>query len=198
MGSSRTRSYHSSSDSGSWAHRTRHGPKETAPVRPTARDETFCKFLAYLTVLEDCNFQFYAASPSIHSAWWRRLACFESASGIARAATRPLALGIIRPKKRPQRWAEAVEGWGVLCRCGPGRILKLTSLKSVPSPTSLAALRTRCGHFAFAFTRNRERPSAIRRAWARALTAFTVRPRSAAMSMTELPKSLILLRSRSP
>jgi hypothetical protein len=37
----------------------------------------------------------------------------------------------------------------------------------------------------FAFTRNRERPSAIRRAWARALTAFTVRPRSAAMSMTE-------------
>ena len=67
----------------------------------------------------------------------------------------------------------------------PGTILKLTSLKSVPSPTSLAALRTRCGHFAFAFTRNRERPSAIRRAWARALTAFTVRPRSAAMSMTE-------------
>ena len=43
----------------------------------------------------------------------------------------------------------------------------------------------RCGHFAFAFTRNRERPSAIRRAWARALTAFTVRPRSAAMSTTE-------------
>jgi hypothetical protein len=40
-------------------------------------------------------------------------------------------------------------------------------------------------HVAFAFTRNRERPSAIRRAWARALTAFTVRPRSAAMSMTE-------------
>jgi hypothetical protein len=29
-----------------------------------------------------------------------------------------------------------------------------------------------------------ERPSAIRRAWARALTAFTVRPMSAAMSMT--------------
>jgi hypothetical protein len=67
----------------------------------------------------------------------------------------------------------------------PGRILKLTSLKSVPSPTSLAALRTRRGHFAFAFTRNRERPSAIRRAWARALTATTVRPRSAAMSKTE-------------
>jgi hypothetical protein len=56
--------------------------------------------------------------------------------------------------------------------------------KSVPSPTSLAAQRTRCGHFAF-FTRNRERPSAIRKAWARALTAFTVRPRSAAVSMTE-------------
>jgi hypothetical protein len=78
-----------------------------------------------------------------------------------------------------------VEGWGVLCRCGPGRILKLTSLKSVPSPTSLAALRTRCGHFAFVFTRNRERPSEIRRVWARALTAFTVRPRSAAITMTE-------------
>ena len=72
-----------------------------------------------------------------------------------------------------------------MCRCGPGRILKLTSLKSVPSPTSLAALRTRCDHFAFAFTRNRERPSAIRRAWARALTATTVRPRSTAMSKTE-------------
>ncbi len=67
----------------------------------------------------------------------------------------------------------------------PGTNLKLTSLKSVPSPTSLAALRTRCGHFAFAFTPNRERPSAIRRAWACALTATTVRPRSAAMSKTE-------------
>jgi hypothetical protein len=32
----------------------------------------------------------------------------------------------------------------------PGTILKLTGLKSVPSPTSLAALRTRRGHFAFA------------------------------------------------
>jgi hypothetical protein len=41
------------------------------------------------------------------------------------------------------------------------------------------------GHFAFAFTRNRDRPRAIRRAWARALTATTVRPRSAAMSKTE-------------
>jgi hypothetical protein len=51
------------------------------------------------------------------------------------------------------------------------------------SPT--CSLWTRCGHFAFAFTRNRERPSAIRRAWARALTATTVRPRSAAMSKTE-------------
>jgi hypothetical protein len=59
---------------------------------------------------------------------------------------------------------------------------------------SLAALWTRCGHFAFAFTRNRERPSAIRRAWARALTAFTVRPRSAAMSMTE---ALEMMSSRS-
>jgi hypothetical protein len=73
-----------------------------------------------------------------------------------------------------------------LCRCAPARFSSsLTGLKSVPSPTSLAALWTRCGHFAFAFTRNRERPSAIRRAWARALTATTVRPRSAAMSKTE-------------
>ena len=45
------------------------------------------------------------------------------------------------------------------------------------------------------FTRNRERPSAIRRAWARALTAFTVRPRSAAMSKTEALE-MISFRSR--
>jgi hypothetical protein len=82
-----------------------------------------------------------------------------------------------------------------LCRCAPARFSSsLTGLKSVPSPTSLAALRTRCGHFAFAFTRNRERPSAIRRAWARALTATTVRPRSAAMSKTE---ALAMTSSRS-
>jgi len=37
-------------------------------------------------------------------------------------------------------------------------------------------------HFPFAFILNRELPSEIRRAWARALTADTVRPRSAAMS----------------
>jgi hypothetical protein len=90
-------------------------------------------------------------------------------------------------KKRPQRGAE-LRPWrlGSFVPVCPGTILSsLTGLKSVPSPTSLAALRTRCGHFAFAFTRNRERPSAIRRAWARALTATTVRPRSAAMSKTE-------------
>jgi hypothetical protein len=64
-----------------------------------------------------------------------------------------------------------------------------------PKRSSLAAaLRTRCGHFAFAFTRNRDRPSAIRRAWARALTATTVRPRSAAMSKTE---TLEVMSSRS-
>jgi hypothetical protein len=67
----------------------------------------------------------------------------------------------------------------------PGTILKLTSLKSVPSPPSLAALRDKMRHFAFAFTRSRERPSAIRRAWARARTANKGRPRSAAMSLTE-------------
>ena len=51
-------------------------------------------------------------------------------------------------------------------------------------------------HFrGFAFIRNRERPSAIRRAWARALTAFTVRPRSSAMSKTEALE-MISFRSR--
>jgi hypothetical protein len=60
--------------------------------------------------------------------------------------------------------------------------------------TQHLALRTRCGHFAFAFTPNRERPSEIRRAWARALTATTVRPRSAAMSKT---KTLEMVSSRS-
>jgi hypothetical protein len=47
------------------------------------------------------------------------------------------------------------------------------------------ALARRLNHFVCVFTMNRERPRAIRIAWARALTAFTVRPRSAAMSMTE-------------
>jgi len=39
-----------------------------------------------------------------------------------------------------------------------------------------------CCYFPFAFIQNRELPSEIRRAWARALTADTVRARSAAMS----------------
>ena len=60
--------------------------------------------------------------------------------------------------------------------------------------SSLATCGQRCGHFGFA--RNRERPSAIRRAWARALTAFTVRPRSAAMSKTEALETMSC-RSRS-
>jgi hypothetical protein len=91
-----------------------------------------------------------ASSPSIHSAWRRRLACFESASGILRPATRPCGLGIIRPKETapgaelgPWKAGELVPMW-------PGTILKLTSLNSVPSPTYLAALRIRRGHFAFA------------------------------------------------
>jgi hypothetical protein len=55
------------------------------------------------------------------------------------------------------------------------------------------------GHFAFLFMINRECPRAIRNAWARALTAEAVRPRSSAMLDSEgigddeLPKSLILV-----
>src|SRR5258708_33246172 len=40
----------------------------------------------------------------------------------------------------------------------------------------------RISHFPFAFIPNRELPSEILRAWARALTADAVRPRSVAMS----------------
>jgi hypothetical protein len=60
------------------------------------------------------------------------------------------------------------------------------------------AQRSWC-YFPFAFIPNRELPRGMRRAWARAFTADTVRPRSAAMSKAgtfgddELPKSLIFV-----
>src|SRR6267142_330142 len=73
-------------------------------------------------------------------------------------------------------------------------VANLCSYRRKSKRSSLATCGQRCGHFAF--TRNRERPSAMRRRWARALTAFTVRPRSAAMSMTEALE-MMSCRSRS-
>jgi hypothetical protein len=66
------------------------------------------------------------------------LACFESAIGIV-GQQRARETWHHSPKRNGPR-AEAVEGWGV-CADVAGTILKLTSLKSVLSPTSLAALR---------------------------------------------------------
>jgi hypothetical protein len=65
---------------------------------------------------------------------------------------------------------------------------------AAPEMIGVTRMGQRCGHFAF--TRNRERASAIRKAWARALTAFMVRPRSAAISKTEALE-MISFRSRS-
>ena len=102
--------------------------------------------------------------------------------------------------RQPYHDGERDNGERDECRFGRGAtVISLTAVCLAAvlelKRSSLAALQTGCGHFAFAFTRNRERPSAIRRAWARALTAFTVRPTSAAMSKTEALE-MISFRSR--
>ena len=51
-----------------------------------------------------------------------------------------------------------------------------------PVTSPLSAARDDAHYFPFAFIINRELPRGMPRAWARVITALTVRPRSAAMS----------------
>jgi hypothetical protein len=87
-------------------------------------------------------------------------------------ATALVATEQLPPKVQPKPWASDKFDWFALCE---KHLQPIVFLRRPRDPCQ-------CRYFRFAFILIRELPRGIRRAWARAITAVTVRPRSAAMS----------------
>jgi hypothetical protein len=104
-------------------------------------------------------------------------------------ATALVATEQLPPKVQPKPWASDKFDWFALCE---KHLQPIVFLRRPRDPCQ-------CRYFRFAFILIRELPRGIRRAWARAITAVTVRPKVCrdverrGIGDNELPKSLILV-----